>query len=79
MEMTLEELSTEYRQSGDLLRVRLRALRQACRGSDDPDEIWHLQRRIAALAGMLRQVNDLTELTARYYERGYSRSAYYTL
>ena len=77
--MTLLELSAEYRSSGDLLRERLRILRRACRESTDRDEIWHLQRRIAALAEMLRQVNELTELTERYYERGYTRNAKYTL
>ena len=51
--MTLRELSAEYRRSGDLLRARLRILRQACRESTARDEIWHLQRRIAALAEML--------------------------
>lgn len=77
--MTLRELSPEYQHSGDLLRARLRILRRACRESKDPDEVWHLQRRIAELALMLRQVNELTELTARYYERGYTRNAKYTL
>ena len=77
--MTLLELSPEYRASGDLLRARLRILRRDCRAARDREEIWQLQRRIAALAEMLRQVNELTELTARYYERGYTRNAKYTL
>ena len=79
MAVTLGELSVEYRSSGDLLRARLRILRRACRESRDREEVWHLQRRIAALAEMLRQVNELTELTAHYYERGYTRNAKYTL
>jgi len=77
--MTLRELSEEYRRSGDLLRGRLRELRSEARECGDGEELWHLRRRITDLAEMLRQVNELTELTERYYERGYARSAKYTL
>lgn len=77
--MTLEELSLEYRASGDLLRGRLRKLRAAGRACQDAEELWHLQRRIAILTEMLRQTNELAELTAHYYERGYTRNAKYTL
>lgn len=47
--------------------------------TDDPEEIWHIKRRIAELTPMLTQVNELAELTARYYERGYYRSEKYTI
>lgn len=77
--MTLAELSAEYRRSGDLLRVRLRELRCEARACGDEEALWHLRRRIIDLAEMLRQVNELTELTERYYERGYARSEKYTL
>ena len=36
-----------------------------------------LERRMAALAPMLRQMNELAELTAHYYERGYDRNEGY--
>jgi len=77
--MTLREISAEYRQSGDLLRVRLSELRRAARWEEDEEKLWRLRRRIADLGCMLRQVNELTELTARYYERGYTRNEKYTL
>ena len=45
----------------------------------DPEEIWHIKRRIAELTPMLTQMNELAELTARYYERGYYRNEKYTV
>lgn len=77
--MTLAELSREYEASAQLLRRRLRLLRHMLAEATDPEEIWHLKRRIAELTPMLTQMNELSELTARYYERGYWRSKKYTL
>ena len=77
--LTLQEMSEEYERSAALLRIPLRQLRQAIAESDDPEEIWHLKRRIGELTHMLTQMNELAELTAHYYERGYYRSAKYTL
>ena len=62
-----------------LLQDRLRLLRQMLAQEDDPEEIWHIQRRIAELTPMLTQMNELAELTEHYYERGYWRSEKYTL
>ena len=77
--MTLQKLSREYEASAALLRARLRQLRREIAASDDPEEIWHLKRRIAELTPMLTQMNELADLTAHYYERGYYRSEKYTL
>lgn len=77
--MTLEELSKCYEEAAVPLRNRLRQLRDMLEETDDPEEIWHIRRRIAELTPMLTQVNELAELTARYYERGYYRSEKYTL
>lgn len=77
--MKLEELSRCYEEAAVPLRNRLRELRQALAASDDPEEIWHIKRRIGELTPMLTQMNELAELTARYYERGYWRSEKYTL
>lgn len=77
--MTMEQLSHGYRQAAQPLRVRLRELRQALAQAEDPDQIWHLKRRIAELTPMLTQMNELAELTGRYYERGYRRNEKYTL
>ena len=77
--MTLQELSTCYEAAAVPLRSRLRELRQLLEAAEDPEEIWHIKRRIAELTPMLTQMNELAELTAHYYDRGYYRSEKYTL
>ena len=77
--MTLLELSAEYQASADLLRNRLRALRRQLRHAEDPAVCFALQRRISLLTELLRQTNELTELTKRDDERGYWRNEKYTL
>ena len=77
--MTLAELSRSYEAAAEPLRQRLKELRQKLEQAEDPEEIWHLKRRIAELSPMLTQMNELAELTARYYERGYYRSEKYTV
>ena len=77
--MTLAQMSREYAESARLLRERLRLLRKMLAQAKDSEEIWHLKRRIAELTPMLTQMNELAELTAHYYERGYWRNAKYTL
>ena len=77
--MTLEELSCCYEEAAVPLRNRLRELRIMLAKTEDPEEIWHIKRRIAELTPMLTQMNELAELTAHYYDRGYYRSEKYTL
>lgn len=77
--MTLREISQGYREAAVPLRARLSQLRKELEKAEDPEEIWHLKRRIAELTPMLTQVNELAELTERYYERGYYRNERYTL
>ena len=57
----------------------MKELRAALRRTDDPEEQWQLQRRIADLTPILTQMNELAELTAHYYDRGYWRNEKYTL
>ena len=76
--MTLKELSETYEAAAVPLRARLSQLRFQLQNAQDPEEIWHLKRRIAELTPMLTQMNELKELTARYYERGYYRNKKYT-
>ena len=64
--MTLAELSADYEAAAVPLRARLRELRQLLAAARDPEEIWHIQRRIAELTPMLTQMNELAELTAHY-------------
>lgn len=77
--MTLQELSECYEAAAVPLRRRLRELRMALQECQDPEEIWHLKRRIAELTPMLTQMNELADLTAHYYDRGYYRNEKYTL
>ena len=77
--MTLAQLSKEYEAAAVPLRRRLSQLRRQLKEETDPEMLWHLQRRIAELTPMLTQMNELAELTARYYERGYYRNKKYTL
>lgn len=77
--LPLAALAEGYRAAAVPLRQRLRQLRQMLEKAEDPEEIWHIKRRIAELTPMLTQVNELAELTAHYYDRGYWRSEKYTL
>ena len=77
--MTLAELSEAYEAAAVPLRARLRELRYQLAAAEDSEEIWHLKRRIAELTPMLTQMNELADLTAHYYDRGYYRSEKYTL
>ena len=77
--MTLLELSAQYEAAAVPLRQRLSQLRKMLEEAEDPEEIWHLKRRIAELTPMLTQMNELAELTAHYYDRGYWRSEKYTV
>lgn len=77
--MTLAELSPGYEESARLLRERMRQHRRAIQETDDPEEKWRLQRRIAELTPILTQMNELAELTAHYYDPGYWRNEKYTV
>lgn len=77
--MTLLEISLCYEEAAVPLRARLKQLRQALAAAEDPEDIWHIKRRIAELTPMLTQMNELQELTAHYYDRGYYRSEKYTV
>lgn len=77
--MTLQELSRCYEEAAVPLRARLRQLRQQLSKETDPQKIFRLKRRIRELTPMLSEMNELAELTAHYYDRGYYRNEKYTL
>ena len=77
--MTLQEISRGYEEAAVPLRARLRERRQMLDTATDPEEVGHIKRRIHELPPMLTEMNELAELTARYYERGYYRSEKYTV
>jgi uncharacterized membrane protein YccC len=77
--MTLAELSKSYEASAEPLRQRLKELRLQLEQAADPEEVWHIKRRIPELTPILTQMNELAELTAHYYDRGYWRNEKYTV
>ncbi len=77
--MTLLEISRDYEHAADLLRRRLQQLRKEMAAAQDPEVIWHLKRRILALEPMMTQMNELAQLCAHYYDRGYYRDEKYCL
>lgn len=77
--MTMMELSQSYEDAAVLLRERLHLLRSLLKSTKDPEELWRIRRRILELTPMLTQTNELAELTAHYYDRGYYRSEKYTV
>lgn len=77
--MTLYQMSYVYREDVLRFRMRITALREQAKRTDDPEEEKLLRRRIADLQVMLRQSRELAELTRRYYERSFYRDEKYTL
>ena len=77
--MTLREISRDYEAAALLIQRRLQFLRKELESARDSEKIWQLQRRIAELTPILTEMNELRELTAHYYERGYYRSEKYTV
>ena len=76
--MTLEELSKTYREAAKPLRERLQQLRMELVMETNPQTVFCLKNRIAQMAPILTQLNELAELTEHYYERGYWRNEKYT-
>lgn len=77
--MTLLEISRDYKASAALLRKRQKELRQMMKTETDPQKLWHIRRRILDLTPMLTEMNELADLTAHYYDRGYWRNEKYTV
>lgn len=75
----MHELSKAYADAALPIRERLRQLRLELEKATDPEQVWHLKRRISDLTPILTQMNELAELTAHYYERGYYRNEKYSL
>lgn len=77
--MTLYELSFSYEASAELLRLRMRELRQAEKQARSRQERERLRQRLAALDPLLREMRELTVLSRRYYDRSYHRNEKYSL
>lgn len=77
--MTLYELSFTYEDSAELLRVRIRELRQKEKLAQSYEEKQRLRRRVAELDPLLREMRELTVLARRYYDRSYRKNEKYSL
>lgn len=77
--MTLQQMSADYENAATRLRKTLWQLRRALKTEQDPQKIFEHKRRIAALTPILTELNDLAQLTAHYYDRGYYRDEKYTM
>ncbi len=77
--MTLLEMSAIYAESAALLRRRMAELRAMAKQQEDPEKARALRRRMTELAPLLREMRELSELTARYYDRSYHKHDRYTL
>ena len=67
----MQELAKAYEESAALIRARLSELRKELRAAENPEIVWRLKRRIAALEPMLTDCNALAEYCRNYYDRGY--------
>ena len=78
-EMTLSELSGQYRAGAEALRARALDLEGRRQGEADAAARRLLDGRIRLLRAMWREARELAALCEHYYERGYRRSGRYTL
>ncbi len=75
---TLLRMAASYRQSGDLIRLRIIALRDAAKTADD-DERARLEQRIRDLTALYRDTREIAQVLERYYDRRYHKNERYTL
>ena len=68
--MTLKELAKTYEEAAVPLRARLRELRYMLQDAEDPEEIWHIKRRIKELTPMLTDMYAISDLLEHYYDVG---------
>ena len=77
--MTLVEMSLYYAQSADALRQRIGQLRLAAAQAETTEAARAFRLRAEELLPLLREMRELTVLTARYYDRSYHKHERYTL
>ena len=74
--MKLCELSVSYEACAAAVQNRILALRAMERLQRDPLEAKRLRWRIEELLPVRKEMQELANLTAHYYEKGYSRGKY---
>lgn len=67
--MRLMELSAAYQESAALLRLRIRELRVLEQAQEAEEEARQLRQRINMLTPICREMQELAEFTAHYYDR----------
>mgnify|MGYP003301262517 CR=1 FL=1 len=77
--MTLLRMATDYRQSGDLIRLRIAALKDAQQQTDDMEEKRRYEGRIRELSALYRETREVAIMLERYYDRRYHRSERYSI
>ncbi len=76
--MSLLHMAASYRQGGELIRLRIAALRDAAKTAD-PVEKRQLELRIRDLAVLYRETREVALVLERYYDRRYHNNERYTL
>ena len=77
--MTLMAMASSYRRGGELIRLRIAALQDALRQTDDPEEKWRYEQRIRELSALYRESREIALVLERYYDRRYRGNERYTL
>ena len=77
--MTMQELSGQYAGTAEALYQRIAELRKQAAAAADPDDRFHLRRRIDELTPLWREARELANWTAHYYDRSYRVYAYYRI
>lgn len=77
--MTLLRMAVDYRQSGELIRLRIAALKEAQQQTDDPEEKCRYEGRIRDLSALYRETREVALVLERYYDRRYHRNERYSL
>ena len=68
--MTLMHMAASYRPSGELIRLRIIALKDQAR-SAEPEERRQLEQRIKDLNTLYRETRETAVILERYYDRRY--------
>ena len=77
--MPLMDMAKDYRQGGEMIRLRIIALRSAAAETEDIKEKQNLEGRIRDLAVLLRETREIAQVLERYYDRRYHNNERYTL
>ena len=76
--MTLLRMAASSRRSGELIRLRIIALRDAAKTAE-PEEKSRLEQRIRDLSALYRETREIALVLERYYDRRYHKNERYTL